>query len=136
MAKPSIEVIYDGDCPFCTSYVRMVRLRKEAGPVALIDARSVHPRVGEMRAKGYDLDVGMIVLHAGNVFHGDAAIQHLSVLTAPGGLLNNAMRRFFQSPRRARIFYPLLVMGRRLALRLLGRQTIADAARENRGSAE
>ena len=33
-------IIYDGDCVFCSHYVRFVRLRETVGPVALIDARS------------------------------------------------------------------------------------------------
>ena len=28
MAEPGITVIYDGECPFCSAYVSMMRLRQ------------------------------------------------------------------------------------------------------------
>ncbi len=129
---PDIEIIYDGECPFCASYVRLTRLRREVGHVRLINARSDAAAVAEVVARGYDLDEGMIVRHGKQVFHGEAAMRHLAVLTAPDGAFNRVMRQIFRSPRRAAALYPLLVRGRRLALRLLGRRTIADA----RGAAE
>lgn len=126
---PGIEIIYDGDCPFCASYVRMARLRAEVGPVRLIDARSDAPEVAAARAAGHDLDAGMVVRHGGRVFHGDAAMRHLAILGAPGGALNDALRLVFRSPRRAALLYPLLVRGRNLTLRLLGRRKLADPDR-------
>ena len=39
---PRNYLLYDGDCPFCTNYVRMVQLRKAVGPVALLNMRD-HP---------------------------------------------------------------------------------------------
>ncbi|MDT8854012.1 DCC1-like thiol-disulfide oxidoreductase family protein [Paracoccaceae bacterium Fryx2] len=129
-SAPRIEVIYDGQCPFCSSYVRMVRLRAEAGRVDLVDARSADTRVAEMRRAGFDLDAGMVVRHGGQVFHGEAAMRHLSVLSAPGGLFNDLMRRIFRSPRRAAALYPVLARGRRLTLRLLGRRPLKDPGRD------
>jgi hypothetical protein len=61
------------------------------------------------------------------VFHGAAAMQHLSVLSSPGGIVNSAMRAVFRSPRRAAVLYPLLAAGRRLVLRILGRTTLTKA---------
>lgn len=34
-----VEVVYDGECPFCASYVALLRLRERVGEVRLIDAR-------------------------------------------------------------------------------------------------
>ncbi len=131
MPERGLEVIYDRECPFCTSYVRLVRLREAVGPVTLIDARSDDPRVRAVQAMGFDLDEGMVVRHGDDVFYGEAAMRHLSILSAPGGLINGLMRRVFRSPRRAALLYPVLARGRRLVLRLLGRGRIAD--RQNGG---
>jgi predicted DCC family thiol-disulfide oxidoreductase YuxK len=129
MSDGELQIIYDGECPFCASYVRMTRLKTEVGPVRLIDARSGAPEVAAVVALGHDLDTGMIVRHGGEIFHGEAAMRHLAILTAPEGLFNGAMRRVFRSPRRAALLYPVLLRGRRLALRLLGRRTIAETSR-------
>ena len=34
-----MKIIYDGHCPFCHEYVRLVRIRKVVGSVELIDLR-------------------------------------------------------------------------------------------------
>jgi predicted DCC family thiol-disulfide oxidoreductase YuxK len=131
--QTGIEIVYDGQCPFCASYVRMTRLRAAAGPVRLIDARSDAPEVADLAARGIDLDRGMVVREGGQLFHGEAAIWRLAVLTAPGGPFNGLMRRLFASPRRAAALYPWLVRGRGLALRLLGRPTLAESRRRTPG---
>lgn len=131
--RTGLEIIYDGQCPVCASYVAMVRLREAVGAVRLIDARSGAPEVAEMLALGHDPDAGMIVRQGGEVFHGDAAMHRLAVLAAPRGAFNGLVRLLFADPRRARRLYPWLVRGRGLILRLLGRQRIADDMRRFRG---
>ncbi|MCX7643855.1 MAG: DUF393 domain-containing protein [Rhodobacteraceae bacterium] len=127
--RTGVEIIYDGECPLCASYVAMLRLREAVGTVRLIDARSGAPEVAEMLALGHDLDAGMILRQGGVVFHGDAAMHRLAVLTAPRGIFNGLVRLMFADPRRARRLYPWLVRGRGLLLRVLGRQRIADDRR-------
>lgn len=115
-----MQVFYDGECPFCNSYVRMLHLREAVGTVELIDARSGDARVGALKAAGVDLNAGMAVRHGGRLYHGADAMQILSVLSAKGGVLRAVMK----SPRRARVIYPALRAGRGLLLRLLGRKPI------------
>lgn len=119
-----ITIVYDGDCPFCGAYVRMSRLRASAGQVRLVDARGDDPAVGRARAAGLDLNRGMVVELEGRLYHGDGAMVLLSALSTPRGLFNRLMRAAFRSPRRAAVLYPVLVAGRNLTLRLLGRRPI------------
>ncbi len=120
-------IIYDGECPVCTRYVRMARLREAAGEVTLVNARERdHPRVAEVRARGLDLNEGMVVLLDGQMHYGSDAMVVLSALSTRSGLFNRMMRVAFASPRRARWLYPVLVRGRLLLLRLLGRRPIED----------
>lgn len=119
-------IIYDGECPFCAAYVRMTRLRDSAGPVRLIDARSDAPEVGEARAAGLDLDRGMVVKLDGRLYHGDAAMTALALLTTPSGGFNRLMRSLFRRPTLARVLYPPMVAGRNMTLRLLGRRPIGQ----------
>lgn len=115
-----LEIVYDGQCPFCTAYTRMLNLRRAVGEIELIDARSGDPRVAALRREGVDLDQGMAVRHGDRLYHGAEAVQLLAALSAPGGV----MRALLKSPRRAAAIYPLLRAGRRLTLRLLGRPPI------------
>jgi predicted DCC family thiol-disulfide oxidoreductase YuxK len=125
MAEPGITVIYDGECPFCSAYVSMMRLRQAVGEVNLVNAREADPRVRAVQAAGYDLDEGMVVLWQDEVFHGDAAVHLLATLSGEErGAFNRMQRVMFQDPRRAARLYPVLAAGRRLFLRLVGRKTL------------
>ncbi|MEJ6402163.1 DCC1-like thiol-disulfide oxidoreductase family protein [Yoonia sp. 2307UL14-13] len=119
-----LSVIYDGQCPFCTAYVKMVRLRDAVGVVELIDARGDHPILGTIREQGFDLDEGMVVAMDGEFHHGDAAMTRLAAMTTRSGLFNRLVRLGFGNRTVSKLLYPPLVLGRKLTLRLLGRRPI------------
>jgi len=131
MPNDHITIIYDGECPFCASYVGMMRLRDIVGTVDLVDARSDDPRVTAAQDAGLDLNEGMVVLWQDETFFGDDAVHLLATLTADdGGFLNKMQRWTFKSPKRAAWLYPLLTKGRRVVLRLMGRSLIADRSKK------
>jgi predicted DCC family thiol-disulfide oxidoreductase YuxK len=117
-------LVYDGECPFCSAYVKLVRLRETVGKIRLIDARNGGPEVEQIRAAGLDLDEGMVLWLDGRMHHGDAAIHALALLTTPSGAFNRATRWVFRSEARSRLLYPFLRTGRNAALRLLGRSRL------------
>ncbi len=119
-----IEIVYDGECPFCTRYAKLLRLRETVGPVRIIDARSDDPLVAEVKAAGLDLDEGMAVRFNGRIYHGHECIHLLSLLSTPSGLVNRFMRTFFRSRAMSRVFYPWMVAGRNLSLRAMGHKKI------------
>lgn len=123
-ARPTVSIVYDGECPFCGAFVRMTRLRAASGPVALIDARTDHPLVRESVRRGYDLNRGMVVVIDGLFHHGSQAMNRLALLTTPSDLFNRAVRLLFAVPRVSRAVYPILVAGRWLTLKLLGRSPL------------
>jgi predicted DCC family thiol-disulfide oxidoreductase YuxK len=132
MSGPGITVIYDGDCPFCASYVSMMRLRQAVGAVELVNAREGDPRVRAVQDAGYDLDAGMVVLWQGEVFFGDTAVHLLATLSAgEGRLFDRIQRAAFADPRRAARLYPVLAAGRRLFLRLAGRTPIGPLSEKS-----
>lgn len=51
MSDAKMVVIYDGECPFCRSYVSLMALRDRVGQVDLVDARSNDPRVINVRER-------------------------------------------------------------------------------------
>jgi predicted DCC family thiol-disulfide oxidoreductase YuxK len=122
----SITIIYDGQCPFCSSYVSMMRLRQTVGRVDLVDARSDDPRVAAALNAGLDLDEGMVAIWGDKQFYGKEAVHLLATLSGPGGVVNGLQRLIFSSPRRAALFYPVLARARRLFLTLVGRPLIAN----------
>lgn len=115
--KPEVTlIIYDGACPFCRAYVRLLRLRQAIGPVELLSARDADPRVAAYQRQGYDLDRGLLVVMSGAVHAGADAMHVLAICSTPAGWFNRCNRLIFSSARFARWLYPLLRAGRRIAL--------------------
>lgn len=135
MKSPSAEspdipgpwVLYDGECPFCSAYVQMVRLQDAVGKVRLVDAREGGPELAEVRAAGLDVDEGMVLKYDGVLHHGDDCIHVLSLMTTPSGAFNRLNAWVFRSRRRSKLLYPWLRAGRNAALSLMGRKKIGNA---------
>ena len=87
-------------------------------------ARAGGAEMDEIRAAGLDIDRGMVVILDGQLYHGDAAMTALALLTTPSGGFNRLMRALFRRPGLARVIYPPMVAGRNATLRLLGRRRI------------
>ncbi len=124
MTLESNWLLYDGDCPFCSSYVSLLRLRDAVGPLSLADARS-HPQlVAEVNRLGYTVDEGMVLKLDGRYHHGADCLNTLALLSTPSNAFNRVTRLMFSSPSASRFMYPLLRGGRNTALRLLGRKQL------------
>lgn len=127
--RADIWVVYDGHCPFCSNYVRLVRLRQALGSarVHLVDARTDHPIVAEIEAKGLDLDEGMALKIGERLYHGSEVMHQIALLTGPVGAFNRFNYWVFQNPRRAACLYPWLRACRNATLRLLGRRKLSES---------
>lgn len=125
MTKPGrLRIVYDGACPFCANYVDMLRLREAIGPVELVDARSDHSVVKQLKEQGYDLNDGMAVLEGSEVYFSDEAVHRLALMATPSGVFNRLNALVFRHPKLARWLYPPMRSGRSATLRLLGRKPI------------
>ena len=122
--RAPLEIIYDGDCPFCSAYVRLVRLKEAVGSVKLIDGRQNLDVAAGLQAQGIDLNETMVVNYGGASYVGPRAIEMLSLLSSGSGLVNRMLARLLRDKRRADFFYPILRFGRNSALRLLGKPKI------------
>jgi predicted DCC family thiol-disulfide oxidoreductase YuxK len=118
-------VIFDGQCVFCSAYVRLLRLRDAVGKVQLLDARADGIADRIVREVGFDLNGGMLVLYEGQSHYGPDAMTLLSLLTSRSGMTNRATAAIFRSRSLARMIYPLLRLGRRIGLAALGRPRIS-----------
>ncbi len=123
-AKNEIAIIYDGQCPVCSYYVKGVRLAKAGGNLRLQDARERTPEILALKAAGYDLNQGMVVKVDGEIYFGADGMQVLSLMSSPVSLLNRGLFLVFRSPALGRSVYPVLRSLRLLLLKLLGRPPI------------
>ena len=124
-AEPPV-IVYDGECPFCSAYVRVVRLRRTFGAVRLVDARSNDPVVAEINAAGLDLDKGMVLKFGGELHYGADCIHRIALMSTSSGLFNQITKTIFASPRLTRWIYPFLAAIRNATLFCLGRRKIND----------
>jgi predicted DCC family thiol-disulfide oxidoreductase YuxK len=132
-SEPEAWIIYDGQCPFCSRYVRLVRLRDSLGQVELVDARNGGPIVDEAVRAGLDLDDGMVLKIGDRLYHGHDCIHMLALLTTPSGAFNRINGAIFSSRKASRLLYPFLRAGRNATLRLLGRTKMNRRAPEGHG---
>ncbi len=114
--EQTLQIIYDGECPFCSRYVQLIRLQSAVGHVELISARDDHVVVKALLKQGYDLDKGMVVSYKNSIYFGEDAVHFLSVLSTRSGLFNRLMKAVFSHKSVARFCYPFLRFGRNAAL--------------------
>ena len=122
-----LQIVYDGECPFCSRFVTLYKAKSVVGKVDLIDAREDHPAVRLVKSKGLDLDEGMAVLWDGQIYHGAEAVHFMAMVGAESSVFNKINKLIFRSKPLARALYPMMVAGRNLTLRLLGRRSLAKA---------
>lgn len=123
MTTKQLRIVYDGDCPFCSNYVRLVQL-KEIFQVELIDARTRPHLVEAYADQGYDLNEGILVERGADIYHGSEAVLLLSRLSDGSGLWNRLMATLLGTSQRGKLVYPVLRFGRNATLFVLGRKPI------------
>jgi predicted DCC family thiol-disulfide oxidoreductase YuxK len=121
-----VYIVYDGECPFCSRYVKVIRLRDAIGPIALVNAREEHPILQEVRDLGMDLDQGMATKISGRWYFGSECVHILAMLTSSSGFFNRLNAKVFKSPAFTKLIYPVLRTGRNTTLRLLGRSKLRN----------
>lgn len=105
----------------------LYRIRQNIGRVHMIDAReSDHPLVREITARGLNLNEGMAVKWDERFYYGADALHVLAMLGSEEGIFSRVNHVVFSRPKLARAIYPYMVAGRKLTLRILRRQPIAN----------
>ena len=116
-----IHVIYDGDCPFCSSFVQFQKLREAVGTVSLLNARERPDLVRHFVNIGTPLDDGMALIIDGRVYYGADCLSRLALMSAGTSYSIRLWAAIFRSPRISEFAYPILKFGRRMVLLSLGR---------------
>jgi len=114
-------IIYDGECPFCSRYVKLIRLEQTIGNIRLIDARKNPPELNLLKEKNLDINSGMAIFFNGQLYFGADCINRLALLSSPIGLVNKLNYYIFKTPLISRILYPVLRISRNIVIHLLGK---------------
>jgi predicted DCC family thiol-disulfide oxidoreductase YuxK len=115
----TIYVIYDGECPFCSDYVKAMRIKNVADQLVLINARTDDYQ-HLLKGKTFDLNEGMLVIIDDQYYHASEAVQILSLVATPLSLLNKLNFFLFRIPVIANLYYPVCRFIRNLALKIKG----------------
>lgn len=114
-------VLYDGDCPVCSRFVRFIRFREAVGEVVLLDCRQYASLLSDLKAKGYNLNDGMLLSYQGQLFYGDKAVHMMALLSSPSNAFNRMNAFIFKRAGVVKYLYPVLVLARKALLKILRR---------------
>ncbi len=113
-------LVYDGECPMCSNYAQLLRLRQSVDEFVLVDARQGGPIVEEVRRLPHNLNDAMVVKIGEQYYVGHEALRVLALLAEGRGAFNKLNRLAFSSSLIARLAYPLMQAVRRVLLKLKG----------------
>ena len=118
-------LLYDGDCPACSAYVAVARLRQLYPDLRIISARSEPALVAGLRQDGFEINEGMVLCLDGRIYFAADAVHMIATLgRASPSSWRRAALGFVGTAPWARPLYPWLNRGRLLLLMLLGRRRI------------
>ena len=125
-----IEIVYDGQCPVCTTYCCSL---ERPGNVELVDARLDSEIMRDITRRGLDIDEGMVVKADGKIYYGSEAMREISRRLPRKGWTGVLNRLFFTSAGVARVTYDVCKAGRSLLLKLLRIKKIENLKTRDRG---
>jgi predicted DCC family thiol-disulfide oxidoreductase YuxK len=126
MKNNNVTIVYDGECPFCSDFVALNRLKESGYTLTIINARDTkNPVVVDLR-KSYDIDNGMIVIYREKVLYGSSAARFISSSYSHKVLRASLYRLILGNQKIANILYPVLVFLRKLYFRLVGKKFINE----------
>jgi predicted DCC family thiol-disulfide oxidoreductase YuxK len=119
-------LLYDGDCPVCSAYVAMARLRQLYPNLRIASARNEPDLVAKLRRDGYEINDGMVLSLDEKIYYAAEATRMIATLGWDSSLRwRRAALGIIGTAPWSRPLYPWLNRGRLLLLRILGRSRIA-----------
>ena len=109
--------IYDGECPFCNHFAELLEIKSKVTNIKIIDGRKNLRIIKSLLKKGYDIDMGAILLNDNDILHGADAINTIcKEVKDPSSNLLKLLSSVFKSKKRTNLLFPLLLKARRFAL--------------------
>lgn len=124
MKREELLLVYDGECPVCHAYSRLVNIRDSVGDLKLVNARENTEILREITAKGLDIDQGMVLKMGGSFYYGAEALHVLALMGSRSGAFNRMNYWVFKSKTVSACLYPVLRFFRNLLLKILGKSKI------------
>jgi len=126
-----ILLVYDKECPACSYYCNLARIRESVGKLVLVNAREGGPVMDEITAAGLDIDQGMVLKIGDKLYYGADAIHTLSLIGTRSGSFNRLAYFLFRSKRLSAVLYPVLRSCRNLLLKFLRKSKINNLNADN-----
>jgi len=124
MADSEILLVYDGQCPLCRNYCKMLRIRESVGNITLVDAREESAIKQEITEQGLDIDQGMALKLGDALYYGADAMHALALISSSSGVFNRFNAWVFGSRGLSGLLYPVLRLGRNLLLKSMNKTKI------------
>ena len=121
--KDIIQIIYDGHCPLCKNFTKLLKLRTNFN-VVLLDARENFELSKNLLSSGYNLDKGMLVSIGDQRYFGYEAMWVLASISSNSNFVNKIFSVCFSNKKLASMIYPVLVLGRNGVLFFLSRKKL------------
>ena len=106
----------------CSYYISISRIEEKFGKVNLIKARNNLKILDYLKSINIDINEGMIVVFDKKMYFGSDAINIIQSWVS--SFINNVMISIFKYKVISQSLYPLLKLGRRLLLLILGKKLI------------
>ena len=118
-------LLYDGECPVCSAYVAMSRLRQLYPDLRVMSARDQPDMVAALRRDGYEINKGMVLSLDRKLYFGAEATRMIATLgrASPARWRRMLLAGIGSAPW-ARALYPWLNRARQVLLWMLGRTPI------------
>jgi predicted DCC family thiol-disulfide oxidoreductase YuxK len=116
----TIQLIYDGGCPFCRTFAALSERRGGLSQLRIVDGRAESELRRQLKRRGFDLASGAVLMEGERCWHGAEAVQRLCGQLRPSSRLLSLLTVVFGADQRSRRLYPLLLAARRGALALRG----------------
>lgn len=113
--KPNA-LFYDGECPFCSKYSELIKARDQLGQFDIISLREDRESAQEFRNKGLNLEEGFVFRLDGKIYHGAKAMQILAKATQQNDPILRINHLLFSKYTLSKYVYPILRIGRLIAL--------------------
>jgi predicted DCC family thiol-disulfide oxidoreductase YuxK len=118
-------LLYDGECPVCSAYVAMSRLRQLYPDLQVMSARDQPAMVAELRREGYEINQGMVLSLDRKLYFGAEATRMIATLgSASAAQWRRILLAGIGSAPWAGALYPWLNRARQVLLWVLGRTPI------------
>ncbi len=120
----AVTIVYDDGCPVCSYYISFSAIEEKYGKLNLVKARSNEEILRYVKSLNLDINEGMIVYFRNKLYYGHDAINIISILGNKNSIKNKLAISIFKNKLISKMLYPILKIGRRIILIILGKKLI------------